>query len=150
MIFGNINHEKTYAKLDKDLFNCLEYTKNNNLVKLEKGSYEIDGKNIFVNIVEYDTCEKEDRFWEAHKKYIDIHFMIKGREKIELNFIENLTKKEYEEEGDFLQLDGESNSYVELCEGDFLICYPEDAHMTSLKVDEKENIKKAIFKVIIR
>ena len=93
MIFGNINHEKTYAKLDKDLFNCLEYTKNNNLVKLEKGSYEIDGKNIFVNIVEYDTCEKEDRFWEAHKKYIDIHFMIKGRERIELNFIENLTKK---------------------------------------------------------
>ena len=51
MIFGNINHEKTYAKLDKDLFNCLEYTKNNNLVKLEKGSYEIDGKNIFVNII---------------------------------------------------------------------------------------------------
>ena len=150
MIFGNVGNLKEFSFLEDSVKKCFEYLESHKLLFFEKGSYEIDGKNIFVNIVEYDTCEKEDRFWEAHKKYIDIHFMIKGRERIELNFIENLTKKEYEEEGDFLPLDGESNSYVELCEGDFLICYPEDAHMTSLKVDEKENIKKAIFKVIIR
>ena len=150
MIFGNINHEKTYSNLDKDLLTCFEYAKNNELVSFEKGSYEIDGKDIFVNIVGYDTCENEDRFWEAHKKYIDVHLMLDGRERIDLNFIENLTQKEYEEEGDFLPLDGEPNSCVELSKDDFLVCYPEDAHMTALKVSEKENIKKAIFKVIIR
>ncbi|MDY3001595.1 YhcH/YjgK/YiaL family protein [Romboutsia timonensis] len=150
MIFGNINHEKTYSNLDKDLLTCFEYAKNNELVSFEKGSYEIDGKDIFVNIVGYDTCENEDRFWEAHKKYIDVHLMLDGRERIDLNFIENLTQKEYEEEGDFLSLDGEPNSHVALSKDDFLVCYPEDAHMTALKVVEKENIKKAIFKVIIR
>ena len=150
MIFGNINHEKTYSNLDKDLLTCFEYAKNNELVSFEKGSYEIDGKDIFVNIVGYDTCENEDRFWEAHKKYIDVHLMLDGRERIDLNFIENLTQKEYEEEGDVLSLDGEPNSHVALSKDDFLVCYPEDAHMTALKVVEKENIKKAIFKVIIR
>ena len=150
MIFGNINHEKTYSNLDKDLLTCFEYAKNNELVNFEKGSYEIDGKDIFVNIVEYDTCEKEDRFWEAHKKYIDIHLMLDGIERIDLNFIENLNQKQYEEENDFLPLNGEANSHVELSKGDFLVCYPEDAHMTALKVNGKKYIKKAIFKVIIR
>lgn len=150
MIFGNIGHEKTYSNLDKDLLKCLNYAKENILLDFEKGSYEIEGKDIFVNIVGYETCEKEDRFWEAHKKYIDIHLMLDGCERIDINFIENLYQKEYEEEGDFLPLDGESNGYVELRKGDFLVCYPEDAHMTAIKVNKKENIKKAIFKVIIR
>ncbi|WP_300276181.1 YhcH/YjgK/YiaL family protein, partial [Peptacetobacter sp.] len=60
-------------------------------------------------------------------------------------------QNEYQEEGDFLPLDGEAvNSEVILRKGDFLVCYPEDAHMTALKVEEKSSIKKAIFKVIIR
>lgn len=150
MIFGNIKHEKTYANLDKDLLRCLDYAKENVLLDYEKGSHVIDGDDIFVNIVGYETCEKEDRFWEAHKKYIDVHLMLDGCERIDLNFIENLEQKPYQEEGDFLPLEGEPNSYVELRKGDFLVCYPEDGHMTAIKVNDKENIKKAIFKVIVR
>lgn len=62
MIFGNIAHEKTYSNIEKDLLTCFEYAKNNSLVDLEKGSYAIDGEDIFVNIVEYETVEKEERF----------------------------------------------------------------------------------------
>ncbi|MGL5507136.1 MAG: YhcH/YjgK/YiaL family protein [Paraclostridium sp.] len=150
MIFGNINHGKTYSNIDSDLKRCFEYAKENRLVDFEKGTHIIDGDDIFVNIVEYDTCEKEERFWEAHKKYIDVHLMLNGCERIDLNFIENLEQKTYEKENDFLPLKGDNNGYVELRDGDFLICYPEDAHMTAIKVNEKEPIKKAIFKVIVR
>lgn len=150
MIFGNVNHAKTYSNIENDLLVCLNYVKNNSLIDYEKGSYEIDGKNIFVNIVEYKTCEKEDRFWEAHKQYIDVHIMLDGCERIDLNFIENLEQKEYQEDGDFLPLDGDANSYVELRKNDFLVCYPEDAHMTAIKVNNEQNIKKAIFKVRIK
>lgn len=150
MIFGNINHGKTYSNIDADLKRCFEYAKENRLVDFEKGTHIIDGDDIFVNIVEYDTCEKEERFWEAHKKYIDVHLMLNGCERIDLNFIENLEQKTYEKENDFLPLKGDNNGYVELRDGDFLICYPEDAHMTAIKVNEKEPIKKAIFKVIVR
>ena len=150
MIFGNINHEKTYSNIDMDLKNCLEYARENSLYNFDKGSYPIDGENIFVNIVEYETCEKEERFWEAHKKYIDIHLMLEGSEIIDVAFIENLTQKEYQEKEDFLPLDGEASSSIKLQKGDFLVCYPEDAHMTAIKVKEKSSIKKAIFKVRLK
>ena len=149
MIFGNINHEKTYSNLDKDLLTCFEYAKNNELVSFEKGSYEIDGKDIFVNIVEYDTCEKEDRFWEAHKNYLDLHLMLDGKEQIDVNFIGNMEQKDFVEKDDFLPLEGDKNGHVILEKGDFLICYPNDGHRTAVKIEKPEKIKKAIFKIII-
>ena len=70
-------------------------------MQFKTGKYNIKGEDIFVNIVEYNTVSKEERFWEAHRDYIDIHFMIKGKEIINLNFISNLNSKEYKKEEDF-------------------------------------------------
>ena len=75
--------------------------------------------------------------------------MLDGSEKIAINNIDNLEQKEYEEEGDFLPLSGQESAIVTLEKGDFLICYPEDAHMTAIKNVESKHIKKAIFKVKI-
>ncbi|MDX5708424.1 YhcH/YjgK/YiaL family protein, partial [Clostridioides difficile] len=55
-----------------------------------------------------------------------------------------------EEKVDVLAVDGKNKGYMEIRKGDFLVCYTEDAHMTGIKVLEKENIKKAIFKVLVR
>ena len=152
MIFGNISYENSNASMPEALKKCIEYAKANKLIDFEKGSHVIDGENLFVNIVEYDTTVKEERFWEAHREYLDVHLMLRGNERIALNFIENLEQREYQADGDFLPLDGDNvNAEVVLSDGDFLVCYPEDAHMTALKAgEEKETIKKAIFKVKIK
>lgn len=149
MIFLNIGQVKRYDFFKDDIKTCFEYVTNNDLCNLKTGKYNIKGEDIFVNIVEYNTVSKEERFWEAHRDYIDIHFMIKGKEIINLNFISNLNSKEYKKEEDFLSLEGENSSFVTLSENDFLVFYPEDAHMTAIKVDDSELIKKAIFKVKI-
>lgn len=149
MIFGNIKNKEKYNFIDKRILECFKYTIENDLKNFDTGCYKIDGDNIFVNIVSYKTVEKEERFWEAHKKYIDVHLMLEGKEKILINQIHNLEEKPYQEEGDFLPLEGEEAAMVSLDAGDFLICYPEDAHMTAVKVKDKQVIKKAIFKVII-
>ncbi len=104
-----------------------------------------------MNIVEYETKKPEDRFWEAHKDYLDVHVNISGKEQIDLNFLGNLACGVYQPEGDFQPADGEKNASVVMETGDFLVCYPEDAHRTAVAVDGKpETVKKAIFKVRIR
>lgn len=149
MVFGNIRDLKDYRWLEEKVLKCFEYAKNNPLLEFEKGSYEIDGNKLFVNIVEYETTSTENRFWEAHKQYLDLHLMLKGPEQIDINFISNMVQKEYVEKDDFLPLEGEKNSVVVLNEGDFLLCYPKDAHRTAIAVDESVPIKKAIFKIMI-
>ncbi len=149
MIFGNIKQLDNYSSLSEGIKECFEYAKQHSLLDYKTGTYQLRGENIFVNIVEYETCNKDDRFWEAHRKYIDIHLMLEGSERIDVNFIDELEQKEYKAEDDFLALAGDNSGSVKLKDGDFLICFPEDAHMTAIKTEEKEEIKKAIFKVIV-
>ena len=149
MIFGNIKNLHEYDYLPVDIKKCFEYAASNNLLDFEKGSYKIDGNNLFVNIVEYETIDVENRFWEAHKNYLDLHLMLDGKEQIDVNFIGNMEEKEFVEKDDFLPLEGDKNGHVILEKGDFLVCYPNDAHRTAVKVNNPKKIKKAIFKIII-
>ena len=149
MVFGNIENLKEYPFLEEQIKECFTYANANDLLTYEKGSHEIDGSRLFVNIVEYTTTTAENRFWEAHKNYLDVHLMLRGKEQIDLNFIQNMEIKEFVEKDDFLPMEGEKNSSVVLENGDFLICYPSDGHRTAVAVDEPQTIKKAIFKVKI-
>lgn len=149
MIFGNIKNLNEYNYLPADIKRCFEYAASNDLLNYEKGSHTIDGDNLFVNIVEYETTDVENRFWEAHRNYLDLHLILDGKEQIDVNFIENMEEKEFVEKDDFLPLEGEKNGHVILEKGDFLICYPNDAHRTAVKVEDSKKIKKAIFKIII-
>ena len=150
MVFGNIRDLKDYGYLEAEVLKCFEYGKNHDLLSYEKGSHEIDGDNLFVNIVEYETTAPENRFWESHRKYLDLHLMLKGPEQIDVNFIDNMEQKEFVDEDDFLPLEGEPNSHVVPTEGDFPLCYPKDAHRTAVQVNTPAAIKKAIFKIKIK
>lgn len=149
MIYGNVKNKDEYIFLPQNLKKCFDYIQNNDLSNLQKGSYEIDGKDLFVNIVEYETTTEDNRFWEAHKNYLDLHFIINGEEIINVNFINNMEQKPFVEQDDFLPLEGDKKTSVVLQKDDFLICYPNDAHMTAIQVEKPTNIKKAIFKVKI-
>ena len=150
MVFGNVRDLKDYGYLEEEVLKCFAYAKEHDLLAFEKGSHEIEGDNLFVNIVEYKTTTPEERFWEAHRQYLDLHFMLRGPEQIDVNFIDNMEQKDFVEKDDFLPLEGESNSHVVLTEGDFLLCYPKDAHRTAVQVKEPVTIKKAIFKIKIK
>ncbi|MBE6022440.1 MAG: DUF386 domain-containing protein [Cellulosilyticum sp.] len=148
MIFGNLEFANRYDFLNEKLQRCFSYIQENDLRTFENGVYHIDGDDIFVNVVEYTTTTIENRFWETHKTYIDIHVMLTGTEEIALNFLQNMTEKQpYSEKEDMLLLEGSKNSSVCLKENDFLICFPEDAHCTGIQVSEPQKLKKAIFKI---
>ena len=95
MVFGNIRDLKDYSWLEEEVLKCFRYAKEHDLQGYEKGSHEIDGDDLFVNIVEYETTTPENRFWEAHRQYLDLHFMLRGPEQIDVNFIDNMEQKEF-------------------------------------------------------
>lgn len=150
MVFGNIRDVNDYEFLEEKIKKCFVYAKENDLVSYAKGSHEIEGDDLFVNIVEYETTNVENRFWEAHRYYLDLHLMLDGREKIDVNFTDNLEQKEFVEKDDFLPMEGKENGFVILEKGDFLLCYPKDAHRTAVQVEDPMKIKKAIFKIRIK
>ena len=152
MVFGNIRDLKEYPWLEEGVQKAFQYAKEhwNEMIDYEKGRHDIDGEDLYVNIAEYETTTPEERFWEAHRDYLDLHVMLRGPEQIDVNFIDNMEQKEYVPADDFLPLFGDPICSTVLNTGDFLLCYPKDAHRTAVAVKEPVTIKKAIFKIKIK
>ena len=47
---------------------------------LPAGKYPIDGDNIFALVSEYKTKSEAEGKLEAHRKYIDVQYVISGEE----------------------------------------------------------------------
>lgn len=147
MIYGNDKQLSKFSFLEDKIQVCFEYLKSHNFNEMELGRYEIDGSNIYMNLDEYTTTTIDNRIWEAHKNYLDIHYMVTGAEQMDFSFLENMTQTEYRTESDLMILTGNADGSAILKAGDFMICYPDDVHRTAVQVGEPALVRKAVFKV---
>ena len=149
MIKDKLEHACTYYSISARLKQSFEWLKNNDMVNMPDGKHTIDGDKIFANVQSYNT--KDNAPFEGHRKYIDIQYMIKGREKVGVTDYSNCSTTEaYNKEKDieFLKCNIIDN-YQTLEEGDFLVFFPQDAHQPALNPDKKLSVKKVIVKVAI-
>lgn len=145
MIIDVLNNSEKYISLHKDFKLVFDYLKNNDLKEMACGSYKLRGDDVFFNLQEYET--KTVQKLEAHKKYIDIQVVISGSEDMGYTDISNTeVSEEYNEEKDVMFLKGEVKT-LRAENKNFLIFYPNDAHMPALVVNEPQTVKKAIFKI---
>ena len=149
MIKNSLKYTKNYYNLSSKIEEALKYLENNNLKNFANGKYEILGDDIYVNIQDYQTKPLSEGKWEAHRKYIDIQFMIEGEEKIGVGEIQNFkTFEEYDEVRDveFLTTNAHAQ-FIQMNKSDYLILYPYDVHMPQISVNDSAYVKKAVVKV---
>lgn len=147
MVYDSIDHCHLYDAINKNFGKAFNFLKNSNLSKMENGRYEIDGDDVFAIVQSYETKEMDDGKWEAHKKYIDIQYMVEGKELMGFADAKNLTvSQDYNEEKDILFFKGEGN-FVTAVPKYFTIFFPNDAHMPGMTEETISNVKKVVVKV---
>ena len=153
MIFDRLSDCKKYYILGDRIKRGFEFLLNSNLKDMVDGRYEIENDKIYANIQSLKTKPIKDKKWEAHRKYIDIQYVIKGKEKMGFAILDdfNKTVEEYDIDKDITFLDTDKNyyNYINIQEGDFIIFYPNDVHAPMLAYDEPEEIKKVIVKIAL-
>jgi YhcH/YjgK/YiaL family protein len=139
-------YNKNKAYWDK----AFAYLKNTNLDTVTPGKYFLDGTNVFISVTESKSKAFEATKWEAHRKYIDIQYIIKGKEKMGVApFAKAKEVEPYNETKDigFYSV-AEADSKFYIAEpGTFLIFFPQEAHRPSIKVDGFDTTKKIVIKV---
>lgn len=149
MIYDLIANTGIYKGLSKNLDTALDFLNEDKNI-LETGRLVIDEEKVFANIVTAETKPQENCFFEFHKKYIDIHFIIEGEEKILVSSINELeTTSEYNEKDDYGLQKGVPEIEILMKKGRFCIVYPDDSHMPLVMTQVKKTIKKGIIKVMI-
>lgn len=154
MIFSNI---QTWH-LDQDLYSdkiqtALRYLTSNEFTKMNAGEYEIDGRNIFAIVMDKQTSNIMERVPETHVKYIDIQYLVTGRESIGFSRISDATLLTIDalEEKDLLLYEKNMSheSFVNLLPGDFAIFFPTDIHRPLCVYGEVCQVRKVVVKIAV-
>ena len=152
MIIGMIKDAARYEVLSGRIAEALKWLQTVDTSVLQEGKNPIRGEDIFCIVHFYDTTGADARPWEGHRKYIDIHFIIKGEEIIGISPIDAMQiKKDYDAQTDFIEFEGATQQQILLKEGMFLIAFPEDIHKTALQVVAGQAcaVKTGIIKVLL-
>ncbi len=147
MIYTEIADIKRYHGLGEYLDKAVDYLDSHSLENLSAGHYEIDGSNVYMNVFDYETIPEEGAFFEAHRKYADIHMTVTGEEIVGVSDMTRVSIKSFDEERDLLEVEGPVEHYMKLVPGKALITLPEDAHKVKLAVGAPSVVKKAVIKV---
>ncbi len=149
MIIDNIKNAKQYYSYGERFKKALEFLSVTDITLLESGTHELDGKNIFAIVSEYNTKPFEEGQWESHLKYYDVQFVSSGEERIGYVFKDKMKLlQEYNEENDYMLWEGEGD-FLTAKAGDFLILGPDDVHMPSIQINGPSKVKKVVVKVLI-
>lgn len=155
MIITNVNNEIQNKSLAKDIRFCIEFAKKNEnkILSLVNGSYDVGYNNIKMNLGKYFTKSENEKFWESHKKYLDVQIMINGTEKVAINDIRDMEVKSFDEDRDLTILEGDKAFDIIMKTGDVLVFFPNDVHKPELNVSENDdsgNIRKIVTKVVFK
>ena len=117
------------------------------------GGRKLYGDRMYINDCRYETQPADDNArLEAHRRYIDVMFMIEGEETILVKPVDRAAyvTQAYDEAGDALlaKLDGDETA-VRLTAGQFIVLFPQDAHCPARQVGKSGPVHKLIGKLAV-
>ena len=126
MIFDTLKNVDNYKGLGR-VYDALKFLSETDFSKIELGRYELDGDNIFYMVQSYDT-DPDKTISEAHKKHIDIQYMVEGEEIIGVaDIFSEKELTEAKEENDVWFYNCKTEPLV-LSAGKYMVLYPNDLH----------------------
>ncbi|MDR3666961.1 MAG: YhcH/YjgK/YiaL family protein [Ignavibacteriaceae bacterium] len=127
---------------------AFEFLNSPELAELKPGEYTIDSTFVFAMISYADSYDSSKVKWEAHRKYLDLQYLISGS----LLYAMAPYKKEevsepYNDSIDIERVITNSGKYYKAAPGSLFVFFPSDAHK-SVKEHERDIVKRVVIKVI--
>lgn len=149
MIFDSITNKKNYKEIPL-LYQALSFLSNLEENELPEANTQLIENTLFCNPVTLTSKPEDQCIYEAHRKYIDLHYIISGIERIATADITTLsTATPYSTEKDIEFLTGNADGYYDLKPGQFMVCYPNDAHKVAIMASQPCDIQKIVFKILV-
>jgi YhcH/YjgK/YiaL family protein len=139
-----------YAKNKAYWDKAFAYLRDTDLENVASGKYNLDGDNVYVSVTEGPTKTFENTKWEAHRKYIDIQYVVRGKEQMgvaPLSKAVNIEPYNSDKDIGFYQVPEDDCKYYVAEPGTFLIFFPQDAHRPSIKTEGTDADKKIVIKI---
>ena len=116
---------------------------------LSAGNYPLDGNNVYALVSLYNSKDPDNTKWESHRKYIDLQYVIRGKEKIGVAPVARARVTEaYDESKDIAHYEADGKYYVAE-PGTFFLFFPQETHRPGIKVSSSVPVRKLVIKIIV-
>lgn len=149
MIIDTLDHADTYTSLHPYFAQAFAFLRDPALATLPLGKHKIDGDAIYANIQDYTARDIKDCRLEAHRRYIDIQFLLTGNEAIGYTPIsDTLTETvPYSDKDDILFYAG-TGTPIPFTPNGFFILFPQDAHAPGIETT-LGTVRKIVIKIAL-
>ncbi|TVR00079.1 MAG: DUF386 domain-containing protein [Spirochaetaceae bacterium] len=148
MILDSHDYLLTYVPMHARLAEGLTWLHKTDLAALEEGTFPLGDGAVTAMVQVYDTIPAEEARFEAHRRYIDIQYLISGTEAIVWTPVAGLKPTtEYDTAKDIQFFGDHPGTNLILTPGLFTVFFLPDAHKTRCLVETAGPVRKVVIKV---
>lgn len=149
MIFDSLQNIRNYQGIHPRLYEALEFLRDTDFDAVEDGVYLLDGFEFRYFTQRYETQQVNDTP-EAHRDFIDIQYLISGKELIGVGQLRDMTEEVEARPGNDIWFYHGPMDYITLEKDMFAVFFPNDAHAPCITPPEGPcAVRKCVFKVHI-
>lgn len=146
MIIDKIENLEQYSSLNPWFAQVVTFIQQTDLMQLPLGRNEIDGDNLYANVMQTSPKSQEEAKMETHRAYIDIQIPLTDSERMGYTPTVDCPEADapYNETDDYQLYTAPCQSYCEVKPGMMAIFFPQDAHAPAIS---DKGLRKVVFKV---
>ncbi len=148
MILDTLKNSELYESIHPQFKQAFDFLHKTDLVALPLGKHELDGSDLYVNVVEINGNSVEEARMESHKRYIDIQVPISAPETMGWMPVDKLkvVTEPYNTEKDVAFFADKTPNLIHVDTFSFAIFFPSDGHQPGIA---ECVVKKLIIKVLV-
>jgi YhcH/YjgK/YiaL family protein len=148
MVSDLLTNAHLYTALGTRIAKGLQFLADTDLASLALGRHELDGARLYALVSDYAPKPPADGRWEAHRRYLDLQYVVSGVERMGVAPAARLREASYEADRDLAWLEGSGDSLT-VASGQFVILWPGDAHMPGIDAGVPGPVRKVVVKIAI-
>jgi len=151
VILDKIENGGKYASMSSRFAKAFEMLASGDLGSKEDGKYEVEGTDLYYMVQRYVTKPLEERRFESHRRYADIQAVLSGKEAMGYIQAEGLeVTAAYDDTKDIMFFaTPASYTNLEMGSGEFVVLFPDEAHMPQVQLGGPSQVTKIVFKVLV-
>ncbi len=130
MILDSLDNSTRYEALNPLFKQAFDYIKQTDWAQVEPGKVVLDGKNLFINVIDQKGKTVEEAKFETHNDYLDIQIPLDGTELMGYKPTCELVQPDapYNPEKDITKYSDKGGYLVRVEPRHFAIFWPWDGH----------------------
>lgn len=153
MIVGYLQELAQQCAISPSIKKALDFLNEAAIRDILDGRIEIDGNRVYAIVQSYQSKSDIDKVrFEAHCKFIDIQYIVSGKERIGWAPVDKLmTTVPYDVAKDvrYGVIPPKAFTLIRYSAGQAVILYPTDAHAPGLADGDPRKVKKIVVKVAV-